>query len=88
MADSNSTQGRIINGFYPATVTDIECFAAVVLEQAKAMSALFRTIARLTDDKEVNELCSHGALQADLQVNDIDCMREQVMKAGFNMEAV
>ena len=88
MADSNSTQDRIINGFYPASVTDIECFAAVVLEQAKAMSALFRTIARLSDDKEVKELCSHGALQADLQANEIDCVREQVAKAGFTMEAV
>ena len=88
MADSNSTQDRIINGFYPASITDIECFAAITFEQAETMGALYRTIARLTDDKEVKALCSHGALQADSQANEIDCLREQVMKAGFALEAV
>jgi len=51
------------------------------------MGSLFRTIARLTDDVDVKALCVHGALQADLQGNEIDALRERGMKAGFAVGA-
>lgn len=40
MADSNSTQGRIINGFYPASVTDIDCLREQVMKAGFALEAL------------------------------------------------
>lgn len=83
MAKNDSTQRTIINGFEPVARMDIECLAHITMEQAEAMGALFRTIARLTSDKEVVKLCRHGALQADLQHNDIDVVRERAMKAGL-----
>jgi hypothetical protein len=86
MAKNKSAERAIINGFEPVTVLDIECMANITWEQADAMGALFRTIARLTDDKEVKALCNHGALQADLQANDIDVIRERSMKAGLLVE--
>jgi hypothetical protein len=83
VAKNHSTQRTLINGFEPVTRMDIECLANISMEQAEAMGALFRTIARLVSDEEVVKLCRHGALQADLQHNDIDVVREQAMKAGL-----
>ncbi len=87
MADSNSTQRTIINGFEPVDVLDIECTANITFEQAEAMGAMFRAIAKLTDDRDVKALCRHGALQAELQASDIDVIRERAMKAGLVAEA-
>lgn len=87
MAKQDSTQHTIINGFEPVSIGDIECTAHITFEQAEAMGALFRTIARLTADNEVKALCSHGALQADMQANDIDVIRERAVKAGLSLEA-
>ncbi|WP_025917813.1 hypothetical protein [Herminiimonas sp. CN] len=86
MDASKSIQRTIINGFESVTVLDIECVANITVEQAEAMGALFRTIARLTDDNEVKALCDHGALQAELQAGDIDVIRERAMKAGLVAE--
>jgi hypothetical protein len=85
MASRNSTQAEVIEGegFEPVTVNDIECLSNMALEQAETMAALFRTIARLTDDRDIKSLCNHGALQAELQANDIDLLFERAMKAGF-----
>ena len=83
MATKHSTQPIIINGFEPVSAIDIECAAYITGEQADAMGTLFRSIARLTEDKEIKGLCEHGALQADLQGNDIDVMRERAVRAGF-----
>jgi hypothetical protein len=77
----------IVNGFETVAVTDIENTAAITYEQAEAMGALFRSIARLTDDREIRALCGHGALQADMQANDIDCLRERAMKAGLFIDS-
>ena len=82
MANIDSTTERIINGFHPATALDIECMANITYEQAMAMEVMFKTIARLTTDEDIKALCRHGALQAALQGNDIDCTREVVVKAG------
>jgi hypothetical protein len=88
MAEHDFTQRTIINGFEPVTVDDVECMAHITFEQAEAMDALFRSIARLTADSEIKGLCAHGALQADLQGNDIDVIRERAMKAGFAVSAL
>ena len=79
----NASARTIINGFEPITAIDIECMSHIAYEQVNAMGAIFRTISRLTQDAEVIALCKHGALQADLQGNDIDCIRERVVKAGM-----
>lgn len=83
MTNQNSTQTSVVHGFEPVTCLDIECLSHITMEQSEAMGTLFRTIARLTDDEEVMKLCKHGALQADLQHNDIDVIRERAMKAGL-----
>lgn len=83
MAENDFTNRVLVDGYEPVTVTDIEANACITGEQADAMGALFRAIARLTDDREIRELCAHGALQADLQGNDIDVIRERTVKAGF-----
>lgn len=82
MAKNDSTR-TIINGHEPVSISDVECIASITIEQSEAMGAFFRTIARLSDDKEIKALCEHGALQAALQWNDIDVLRERVEKAGF-----
>lgn len=88
MATSNSTERVFIDGFEPISVGDIECTADITYEQAEAMGAIFRSICRLTDDREVKKLCDHGALQADLQANDIDVIRERAVKAGLDANGV
>lgn len=77
---SNST---IINGHHPATKSDIEDVACIAMEQAQVIELMFKAIARLTSDTEILGLCKHGAAQAFMQSNDLDCMREQVKAAGF-----
>ena len=74
---------KLVNGFETVDVLTIECVANITHEQAMAMGAIFRSIARLTDDREIKALCEHGALQADLQGNDIDVLRERAVKAGL-----
>ncbi|MBM2767061.1 hypothetical protein [Burkholderia anthina] len=88
MASANSTERIIVNGFEPVSIDDIEGTANITYEQAEAMSAIFRSISRLTDDREIKALCEHGALQADLQANDIDVIRERAVKAGLNASGV
>jgi len=88
MAKYNSTR-TIINGFEPVDVLALECVANITCEQAEAMGSMFRAIARLTDDEVIKGLCEHGRLQADLQANDIDVIRERAINAGFiNKETV
>ena len=87
MAENISTQRPIINGFEPVDIGDIECSMNIAFEGAEAMGAIFKTIARLTDDKEIKALCSHAALIAELQSNDLDALRERAMKAGLVAEA-
>lgn len=83
MANKQNTTERIIrNGFEPVTRLDIECNAHITYEQAETLGALFRAIERLTSDGNIKQLCKHGWLQADLQANDIDVMRERATKAG------
>ncbi|WP_321955376.1 hypothetical protein [Burkholderia cenocepacia] len=88
MANADSTERVLIDGFVPVSVDDIEDTANITYEQAEAMSAIFRSISRLTDDREIKALCEHGALQADLQANDIDGIRERAAKAGFDARGV
>jgi hypothetical protein len=88
MAKQQPTEPQLINGYYPLTLMDLECSAGITAEQAKAMGALFRCIARLVNDSVVKDLCEHGALQADLQANDIDVTRERAEAAGFSASGV
>jgi hypothetical protein len=81
MANANSTS-IIRNGFEAVTWQDVESIAVIACEQADAMGGTFRAIQRLTVDETIKKLCEHGALQADLQGNDIDCLRERAVKAG------
>jgi hypothetical protein len=74
---------KVINGFPQVDEMYLECMANITGEQAEAMSSMFRAIARLTNDEIIIGLCEHGRLQADLQANDIDVMRERVVKAGL-----
>ncbi|ALV55220.1 hypothetical protein A8F72_02975 [Burkholderia cenocepacia] len=88
MAIVDSTERVIVDGFEPVSVDDIEGTASITYEQAEAMSAIFRSISRLTDDREIKALCEHGALQADLQANDIDVIRERAVNAGLDARGV
>lgn len=87
MAKNDSTR-TLINGRQPVSILDVECIANITVEQSEAMGTFFRTIARLTDDKEIKALCEHGALQAAMQGNDIDVLRERVVEAGFAVKGV
>lgn len=87
MAEMDSTQRTIVNGFEPVGRRDIECSVNIASEGSEAMGAIFKTIARLTDDKEIKALCSHAALIAEIQSNDLDALRERAMKAGLVAEA-
>jgi hypothetical protein len=86
MAEHDFTQRALINGCEPVTASEIEATACITGEQADAMGAIFRTIARLTEDREIRQLCAHGALQADMQSNDLDVIRERATKAGVFMK--
>lgn len=88
MATLDSTEYVLIDGFQPVSVDDIEGTASIAYEQAEAMSAIFRSISRLTKDREIKALCEHGALQADLQASDIDVIRERAVKAGLDASGV
>lgn len=79
---STHKKNGLINGFEPVTAADLEAFGHIAVEQASALDALFRSIARLTDDREIKDLCAHGAFQASLQSNDIDVICERAGKAG------
>jgi len=87
-AKQNTTDRTIRNGFEAVTRLDIESNACVTYEQAIAMGAIFEAIGRLTQDITIKDLCAHGALQAKLQANDIDCLRENAVKAGVVGELV
>jgi hypothetical protein len=54
----------------------VECAANVAEEQVGAMAAIFRAIAKLTDDSLIKSLCEHGALQGDLAWNDLGVLAE------------
>ena len=54
----------------------VQCTANITGEQADAMGALFRSIARLSGDKEVQDLCAHGDLLAKMASNDLDALSE------------
>ncbi|CAH2936890.1 MAG: hypothetical protein CPDRYMAC_4481 [uncultured Paraburkholderia sp.] len=84
----NTSVPVLINGFEPVSIGDIECIADITYEQAEAMGAIFRSILRLTDNREVRKLCERGALQANLQANDIDVIRERAVKAGLDVSEV
>lgn len=88
MNTANNANAASTKGFSPVTVIDLECVAHVTFEQAEAMAAMFRAIARLSSDKDIQTLCAHGALQAELQGNDIDCLRERALDAGLAGGAV
>lgn len=82
--EQNTTKKITRNGFAAVTRMDIQNTSGVTLEQIEVIGALFRAIERLTTD----QLCKHGALQADFQANDIDCLRECAVKAGVVGELV
>ena|GEM_PF-6184289 len=86
--EQNTTEMIIRNGFEPVDRLYIECNSHIIYEQAEVMSAIFRAIERLTSDNTIKQLCNHGALQADLQANDIDVLRERVEKSGVIGELV
>jgi hypothetical protein len=88
MAENDLTNRVLVNEFEPVTASEIEANACITGEQADAMGAMFRTIARLTEDREIRQLCAHGSLQADMQSNDLDVIRERAMKAGLVIEGV
>lgn len=75
---------KLVNGFEVVSVSDIEDIAELAHAQAAVISTLFRSIARLTDDMDIQGLCSHGLLQSEMQANDIDALRERVVKAGVD----
>jgi hypothetical protein len=87
MAEHDFTKRVVINGCEPVTASEIEATTCIAGEQADAMGAMFRTIARLTEDREIRQLCAHGALQADMQSNDLDVIHERATKAGVLVES-
>ena len=88
LAKTHSTERILIDGFEPISVGEIESTADVAYDQAETMSTIFRCISRLTDDREIKKLCEQGALQAELQANDIDVIRERAIKAGLDANGV
>jgi hypothetical protein len=83
MADIYSIQKTITTGRAPVSAADIECFALIAFEKAEGMEAIFRTIARLTDDADIKALCGHGAFQAFTQAIEIDGIKERVFDSGL-----
>jgi hypothetical protein len=73
----------IVNGFEQVTALDVECVATCACDQADAIATMFRSIARLTKDKDVQGLCQHGAGLAGILSNETDALRERVVKAGL-----
>lgn len=84
----NIIEKQINNEFEALTRFDIECNTNITYEQAIAMSAIFKAIERLSRDQIVKDLCNHGALQASLQANDIDDLRERVINVGIISDLV
>lgn len=83
MAELYSIQQTITNGRTPVSAADIECFARIAFENAEGLEAMFRTIARLTDDAEIKALCGYGAFQAFAQVAQIDAIMERTLESGL-----
>jgi hypothetical protein len=83
MANIDSTQPQLINGFYPVSQTDIEDLAGEGMESVELIETLFATIGRLSNDNEIRELCKHGGFRASILHNDIDVIRERAIKAGL-----
>jgi hypothetical protein len=73
----------IVNGFEQVTAFDVECVTAGACDQADALAAMFRSIARLSEDKDIRALCQHGAGVAGILSNETDALRERVVKAGL-----
>ena len=88
MADVNFTERIFMGGFEPVSVRGIESTADIVYEQAEAMNAIFHCISWLADDRDIKKWSEHAALQADLQANDIDVIRERAVKAGLDARGV
>lgn len=80
----NATQKRkvLINGFEPISAADIEDAIEIAIPQINAMGAIFRAIARISEDRDVKVLCKHGAQQAAEVENDIDVLRGRAATAG------
>lgn len=76
-------QKLLINGFEPVTAEDIDDAVTIAYPQAEAIGAIFRSIGRLSEDRDVKILCQCGALQADTIAGDIDFLRERAVKAGL-----
>jgi hypothetical protein len=73
----------IVNGFEQVSATDVECVTVRASDQADAIAAMFRSIARLSEDQEIKALCLHGAGLADEISCDTGHLGERVVKAGF-----
>lgn len=86
MANTCTAPATNVNGFKPIAVDDIDHLAEVSCEQSEAIAALFRAIERLTDDQDIKTLCNHGALQATLQGDCIDSLRERAVEGGLIQE--
>ena len=84
----NATQKRkvLINGVEPISAADIDDAITMAHPQVEAMAAIFRSVARLCMERDILQLCRHGAA---LDVaGDIDVLRERAMGAGLTGGAV
>lgn len=81
----NATQKRkvLINGFEPISAADIDDAITMAHPQVEAMAAIFRSVARLCMERDVQQLCRHGAALAEDVAGDIDVLRERAMGAGL-----
>lgn len=84
----NIIEKKINNEFEALTRFDFECSSNITYELAIAMSAIFKAIERLSRDQIVKDLCNQGALQANLQANNIDDLRERAIKVGIIRDLV
>ncbi len=75
--------GTRVDGFEAVSAINIEDTLSLAHQQAEAAGAIFRSIARMIDDRDITTLCQHGAILAEEFANDTDWLRERAVNAGF-----
>lgn len=73
----------IINGFEVVSADDIDNTLTIAHEQLLAVEALFRAIALISNNRDIETLCNHGARQLADVANETDELRERAVKAGL-----
>lgn len=84
-APANTDQDRSadVARYEPISAIEVEDTLILAHAQAEAVGAILRSIARMSDDRDIMGLCKHGHGLVDQFVNDTDLLRERAVNAGF-----